>query len=302
MLSMATPGAAALAAPIEVTDDAGHSLRLERPARRIIALYGAFNELLLALGCKEQIAARTEADAHLPGLADLPAVGTHMRPNAELIAARQPDLVLQMRGRGEAALQTEALRGLGLPVLSFDLNSFAQLFRVTELLGRLCGREAEAQALVASWRARLDALARSTAGRPRPRVFYEARYPNLLAAGAGGMVNEVIAAAGGDNVIRAPKKLVRLNEEALLAADPDAYLMQKGPMNPAPAPLAERPHFRGLRAAAPGRSLVVPEDRYARPGPRAIDAAEELAAWLAALDSGDAASAGGTAGKGERNQ
>ena len=36
--------------PVSVRDDTGHEVRLDAPAKRIIALYGAFNELLLALG------------------------------------------------------------------------------------------------------------------------------------------------------------------------------------------------------------------------------------------------------------
>ena len=75
-------------------------------------------------------------------------------------------------------------------------------------------------------------------------------------------------------------KLVRFSEEALIAADPDVYLIQQGPMNPAPTPLTERDHYKGLRAVREGRVLVVDEERFARPGPRALDAAEELAGWL----------------------
>lgn len=278
------PGAAGtLAAPVDVTDDTGHSLRLERPARRIIPLYGAFGEMLLALGCGDRIVARTDADAHIPQLAPLPAVGTHMRPNAELVAALRPDLVLQMSGRGEAALQTEALRRLGVPVLNFEVTSFAQLFGVMERLGRLCGKEARAAALVADWRGRLDALRAASAGTRPWRMFYEARYPNLLAAGRGGIVADIMAAAGGENVVREGRRLARINEEALILADPDVYLVQRGPMNPAPQPLAERPHYQGLRAVREGRTLVVDEALFARPGPRSIEAAELLAAWLKGL-------------------
>ncbi|MDE5879718.1 MAG: ABC transporter substrate-binding protein [Desulfovibrio sp.] len=274
----------ALAAPVEVTDDTGHTLRLERPAQRIIPLYGAFAEMLLALGCGDRLVARTDADAALPELARLPAVGTHMRPNAELVAAAKPDLVLQMSGRGEALLQTEALRKLGVPVLSFEVNSFAQLFRVMEALGRLCGREAEAAALVADWKARLAALAAENAGMRPWRVFYEVRYPNLLAAGRGGIVSEIVEAAGGENVVGEKRKLARLNEEAVLLADPDVYLVQRGPMNPAPQPLSERPHFRGLAAVREGRTLEVDETLFSRPGPRSIEAAEQLARWLKGLE------------------
>ena len=113
-----------------MTDDTGVSVRLDRPATRIIALYGAYSELLLALDARNLLAARTVADAQLPELADLPAVGTHMRPNAELIVAQKPDLVLQLAGRREALLQTEALRKLGVNVLTFEMDSFDKMFGV----------------------------------------------------------------------------------------------------------------------------------------------------------------------------
>ena len=267
-------------APIVITDDTGATVTFAQPVKRVIALYGAFNEIFLALGAGDLLVARTAADGNLPELAALPAIGTHMRPNAELVLAQQPDVVLQLEGRSEAQTQTENLRSLGLKVLTFEVNSFERLFEVTETLGRLAGREDKAQVLVNDWKIRMQALRRRNAGKPVARVFYEVRYPNLLAAGRGGISSEILALAGGENVVNDSKKLVRYSEEALIAADPDAYIIQKGPMNPEPTPLAERDHYRDLRAQRAGRVLVVDEERFARPGPRALDAAEELDSWL----------------------
>ncbi len=266
--------------PIVVSDDTGHEVRLQQPARRVIALYGAFNELLLALGAGDVLAARTVADAAVPGLEHLPAIGTHMRPNAELVVRQSPDLVIQLAGRNEVLLQTENLRALGLDVLVFEMNSFEQMFAVLQKLGRLTGRESEASALVTAWRERLAALETRYADMEPVSVFYEVRYPNLLGAGRGGIVNDMIRRAGGRNVIADEKKLVRFNEEALLASDPDVYIMQRGPMNPEPQPLEQRQHYKSLRAIREGRVLVVDEERFARPGPRAVDAAEELGRFL----------------------
>ncbi len=251
---------------------------MAQPAKRIISLYGAFNEMLLALGAENLIAARTAADNDLPQLARLPSVGTHMRPNAELVVALKPDIVLQMAGRNEAMLQTENLRRLGINTLTFNIDSFHSLFNVMRKLGALAGREEQAEAIIGSWRRRLDGLPKRG---KKPTVYYEAREPNLLAAGQKHMVNAIIEAAGGKNVVAIPKKLARFNEEALILANPEFCLIQKGPMSPTPRPIPERANLKNLACAKSGHNFIVPEKTFARPGPGSVEAAEKLAGILA---------------------
>ena len=265
--------------PVSLDDGRGHAVTLQRPARRIVPLYAAFSGIVSALGAEKTLVARTVADRDA-ARGSLPVVGTHMAPNIERIAALRPDIVLQLVGRKEAARQSDALRALGIPVLDLEMSSFEDLFAVTRLLGRLLDRKDEAEALCARWRTRLDAVAASLAGVAPVRVFYEVRYPNLLAAGRDSIVNDIIERAGGVNVVSQARKLVRFNEEALLVAAPEAYILQRGPMNPAPQPPEQRAHFQGLKAVRQGRVLVVEEERFARPGPASVDAVEELARWL----------------------
>ena len=193
---------------------------------------------------------------------------------------------LPLAGRQEVLTQTEALEAVGIPVLVYEMQSFEQLFAVTRALGRLTGRETRAEALVADWQRRLAVLEQRYAGQPPVRVFYEVRYPNLLAAGRASIVDEIIRHAGGRNVLDAPQKLVRCNEEMLVALDPEAYILQQGPMNPAPQAPAARPHYRGLSAVRSGRVLLVDEHLFARPGPRSVEAAERLARWLHGEEQG----------------
>lgn len=273
------------AEPVAITDDQGTEIRLAAPARRIIALYGAFNEILAAMGLTDRLAARTQADVEPPGIAALPSIGTHMRPNLELILGLAPDLVLQMGGREAASEPVAALRRLGVPTAFFTAGSFAELFAVIERLGALTGEPGRATALTAALTARLDKVAEKVraaraAGATAPRVVYEVRYPNLLAAGRLSLVSEVIERAGGVNPVQGDGKLARLAEEELLRLGPDVYLVQRGPMNPTPIPPAERPHFASLAAVKAGRVHTVDERAFSRPGPRAVEAVEELARIL----------------------
>ncbi len=265
--------ASALAA-ISVTDDQGRQISLDAPASRIIALYGAFNEILADLGREDLLIARTAADDLPASIQAKPSIGTHLRPNAELILGLAPDLVIQLGGRGEALEPVRFLEKRGLNVAVFDLENFEQLFSVMERLGTLTASSDQAAKRIAFMRSE---LARIEAAAPRPRIFFEARYPTLLAAGQGSMASEIIAKAGGENCVAAPDKLVRLGEEELLRLDPDIYLVQEGPMNPRPVPMAERHLFRTLACVKSGQVHVVDQKVFSRPGPRSLEAVRQLA-------------------------
>lgn len=229
--------------------------------------------------------ARTSADRTPASITRLPVIGTHMRPNIEAVLAHRPDLVLQMTGRKEAALPVEALRKHGVRVAVFHASTFAELFSVIRRVGVLTGAEAQAEEMVRGMEARLAALeakvgAKAAQTTERPRVFFEVRSPNMLAAGRSGMVAEIIRRAGGVNCVEERAKFARLSEEEIVRLNPDVYLIQRGPMNPAPLPLTKRPRLRTLAATLAGRAWFVDEHKYSRPGPQSIDAAEELAGLL----------------------
>ena len=264
---------------LEVIDDRGEHIVLRAPAKRVIALYGAFNEILASLGAEGLIVARTKADSLPPTILSLPVIGTHMRPNVELILSLNPDLILQATGRSRALEPVRALERAGLRVAVFDMNSISGLMSSIKRIGRLVGRSKAASVLVAHMEAAIQSLAGSGHHRrgPRPKVFFEVRYPNLLGAGGNNIVNEVIELAGGENCFSGvAKKFVRPNLEAVIDCDPDYYIIQKGPMNPNPGDPRRRPGFMLLRAIRSGHWEVVPEGLFSRPTPRIIDAIREL--------------------------
>lgn len=268
-------------AAVTCTDDSGATISLAAPARRIIALYGAYNEILAGMGLLDRVIARTDADTEPPQLAALPAIGTHMRPNPELVAGLAPDLVLQMEGRKDAGASVAALRALGIPVAVFRVGSFDDLFDTIRRIGIMTGEPGRAEALTQALRSRLDAVAmRIPADTPRPRLMFEVRHPNLLAAGSDSIVDDIITRSGGSNVITAPGRVVRLNEEELLRLDPDVYVYQRGPMNPVPEEPSARAHFAPLKAVRSGHVFMVDERLFSRPGPRSIEAVELLARHL----------------------
>jgi len=261
---------------VQIQDDRGHTVSLAAAPRRIVSLYGGLTETLVALGLGQLIVARTQGDDSLKGI---PTVGTHLQPNVEMILALRPDLVVQ-GGVPKGLPALTRLEANGIPVAMFAPRDFAGLFSVIRRLGALTDRGQAAADLEHAMAEKLTAVARQVAGRSPLRVFFEVRYHNLLAAGRGSLVNDIITRAGGVNILESPQKLTAYSLEALIQADPEVYLIQQGPMNRSPEDIYIRPYFQELQAVRRRRVLVVQESLFSRPGPRSAAAVEQLARFL----------------------
>ena len=279
--AMVTVSQVIAAAEVRITDDLGQVISLREPARRIISLYGAYSEIFFAMGLEDRLVARTRADLFPPAILSKPSVGTHLRPNMELVLGLQPDLVINASGRKYGHEVIRQIEERGFVVASFEPTTFEGLFSVIHRLGILTGSEEAAGRLVKQLRGRLQQLSqRLAATEHRPSVFFEVRYPNLLGAGQQSIVNDVILKAGGINCLPNSKKLVRINIETLVGHNPEVYVVQRGPMNRNPADPKSRPNFRVIKAVEEGRVLFVDEHIFSRPGPRSVEAVERLASFL----------------------
>lgn len=263
-------------ATVQIQDDRGQEISLGAPPQRIVSLYGGLTEILIALGASDRVVARIQGDDTLQ---KIPTVGTHLQPNVEMILALKPDLVVQ-GGVPKGIPALKRLEASGAPVAMFAPHDFPGLFSVIQRLGVLSGRTEAAAALNRGMEERLQEVARRVAGLKNPRVFFEVRYHNLLAAGRGSMVNDIITRAGGQNMVESPQKLTPFGLEALIQAQPEVYVIQQGAMNRSPEDIYTRPYFQELRAVKARRVLVVEESLFSRPGPRSAEAVEQLARFL----------------------
>jgi iron complex transport system substrate-binding protein len=266
---------------VQITDDLGHEVSLREPAKRVIPLYGAFAEMLFAIGAGKEVIARTQADQFPPEIVKLPSVGTHMRPNVEMIIGLKPDLVVQSGSRWDAMGEMSRLQGAGIPVAVFSPTTFQEIFSTIERLGALVGRSDQGRELVVTLQNRMAAVKdRLQDVGERQRVFFEVRPEPLTAAGRGSIVQQNITAAGAENTVKSEKAIVHYSFEALLVTDPDVYIVQRGPMSRNPVAPKNRPHFDQLRSVRKGKVIYVDEYLFSRPGPRCVEAVEQLAREL----------------------
>ncbi|GGC70146.1 ABC transporter substrate-binding protein [Chelatococcus reniformis] len=252
LLVLSMPAASAQT-PIRVTDIVGREVVLAHPARRIVL--GAWVSLdALSLLHPDPVSLLagwaqgganavqpTIMRARFPDIDKVPVVGRDALDtlSVEAILAARPDLVVLSQfdafrygaSGGAPPPVVAQIEAAGIPVVVLDF--FLDPLRHTEpslrALGRLIGREAEAEAFLTFYTRHLDEVRRRVgATTTRPSVFFHAfadRTDCCFSAGPG-TVNEVITLAGGHNigadVLKGP--IGQLSAEYVLAHDPDAYV------------------------------------------------------------------------------
>jgi iron complex transport system substrate-binding protein len=272
--SSATAGAGR--APIELIDADGRTLRLARPARRIVALMPSATETLVALDAVRQLVGRTAYDT-ASSVRHLPLVGRGLDPSTERLVSLRPDLVVAWE-EGRNGRVRHDLEAAGIPVLSLRAQDTADVFRNIEQLGRVSGRDGTAAAFAARLRRELADVAASVAGVRRPTVFYVVWNNPPLTAGPRTFIGQILSLAGGTSIFSdVADSWPTVGLEDVVRRQPDVIVLPTGEMSRDNiSQLRLLPGWSDLRAIRAGRVVRLPADLLNRPGPHLAEAARAL--------------------------
>ncbi len=240
---------------------------------RIVVLYAPASSIIKALGAGDRVVGRTRTDRTFPEAVN---VGSHLRPNIELIKALRPDLIIAGSRR---AFPDEMAERFEATLFRYDPRTLEDIFNDVLVIGRLLGRQVRAEAIVKGLRDKLSHLVPLSY---TPTVVYEVSAHPLKVAGQRSIVTEIINLAGGRNLINVKRKHVLLSPEQVLALRPDVYIYQEGPMNRSPEMPLSRAYFKGLKV----KVLKVKELEFARPGLNVVEAILKLNRWFKSLEDG----------------
>ena len=232
---------------------------------RILAISPHVCEMLAAVGASAEIVGISDYCDYPAALADHPVVANHSRLFAEAALRLQPTLAVVHNG---ALPGLEALRAQGCRVIVSHPRRLADIFADIERLGELTGHGMEAEGVVRELRERLAAI---QANDHRPRVFFEVWSDPLMGEGGKSFVNEVLKAAGGDNVFAGTEvESMRLGVEAVVRANPEIIIVPayNGDID------ERRAFWRDWLPTA--RVVSVHPDIVNRPGPRIVEGIAEL--------------------------
>lgn len=196
---------------------------------RLIALFGDITEIVYALGAQEHLVARDTSSIYPPEAEALPNLGFAGSLNVEAILGFEPTLIIGTAMAGPPEV-LEQLRQAGVEVLIIaDLISLDAPQMKIRLVGEALGIPETAEALAVDTEKRMQAVIANAENDAPLRVMhvYIRRGGLQLVSGEGNHAQVIIEAAGGVDAA-AEAGIVGwqpLTPEALVAADPDVYLV-----------------------------------------------------------------------------
>jgi iron complex transport system substrate-binding protein len=243
-------------------------------APRLVSLTPSATEVVAALGATSWLVGVDDYSTFPPEVAQLPKVGSFLVPNLETIVALSPTLVIVDDVHSQAA---GALNDAGVATVACAIHALPDVKAALRTVGARIGKTAEAEAAVEAIDA---ALERGAAQRParRPRVLAvidreAGGLGNLVCAGPGSWIDELLAVIGGDNVLLAAGvRYPKISAEEVLRARPDVILDLSYAARQSIAP------WRALDvpAVTAGRVRAIDAPFLIAPSPRVADALTKL--------------------------
>ncbi|HBU69246.1 MAG TPA: hypothetical protein DEE98_02560 [Elusimicrobia bacterium] len=198
---------------------------------RIVSLAPSVTKSVMLLGSSSKLAGITTFCPDPSGSIDK--IGTVLEPNIEKIVSLKPDLVIASK-EGNLPGPVEKLRKLGIKVYVMDAyRNFDDICLSFIELGKVIGREAEAEKIVTNSKARIDAVKKKTLTLSRPAIFWEIGAQPLYTVSDKSFVNDFIEFAGANNIFAdMPIAYPQVSREEVLVRNPDMiFIVMMGDIN-----------------------------------------------------------------------
>jgi len=255
-----------------VTDDLGREVKIPQKIDRAVSLAPNLTEDVFAVGAGDRLVGVTTYCDYPEAAKKIQKVGDTLNPNIETIVALKPQIVLV-----STASQLEAFSKIladnGIAVYITNPKSLDDIFKDLAQLGDIFGTQDTAAKVVGDLTDRVATITRAAAGKMPVRVFVQISKEPLFTIGKQAFVTEIVKRARGESVTaNIETAYPNLSKETALALAPDVIILSDSPDNQEP-----NDAFKDSPAVKNARVFRVNADLLSRPGPRLVDALEQIA-------------------------
>jgi iron complex transport system substrate-binding protein len=253
--------------------------------QRIVSISPTSTEVLFAVGAGTQVVA-VDDQSNFP--ADAPVTDlSGFTPNVEAIASFDPDLVILSFDPGDVIAGLEAL---DIPVILHPTAvTIADAYVQWEQVGAATGNLSDAESVVATTRASIDAAIATVPDAADTLAYYYELDPTFYSVTSGTFVGELFALTGMSNIADPADPdgygFPQLTAEYIIEQNPELiYLADTKCCGQSIDTVGERPGWNTLDAVVNGAVVELDDDIASRWGPRIVVLVDDIVLSLLALE------------------
>lgn len=269
------------AGPYTVVDDRGVEVTFDKVPQTVISLQPSNTEILFELGVGDQIIGATEYDTYPEDAKKIERVSDTMTVNSERIIELNPDVVFAYT-IGEKA-QVEQLENAGLKV--FVIQSASKVEDIYGDIGQIAevmGVKKEGDQVVADIKSQIAAVEEKVATLDKKKkVYFEiSPSPDIWSIGSDTFQQELITAAGVENIYKDQKGWFAVTEEDVITRNPEAIITSVNYTEDPKGEILARKGWSDISAIQNKEVYQLNPDILDRPGPRIGEAVELIATTI----------------------
>ncbi len=244
--------------------------------KKVVSLAPSVTETIFALGLGDRLVGVTTYCDYPPAAKRLPKIGSFTNPSLEAIVAKQPDLVIGVRGATDPAKARE-MKALGLGVELLSVTSLADILDSMTTIARLLGAPDAGKELTGRINSQIQNVKKRLRYVTLRSVLLVVGIRPLVAVGQKNFIDELITLAAGRNIAgSASQPWLNLPEEFVVAERPEV-IIEAGMGSERDESHKRWQDLASIPAVQQGHVYSYGSDKILRPGPRVGEALEELA-------------------------
>lgn len=275
--------------PLTVVDDAGRKIVIKKKPERLACVSGTYLNTIYQIGGTAYIRSDSSGGGTIPEEAkDMISVGNTVNVNVELLMANAPDLVICQKGLHDMlAAQLVAAR---IPTLVLEMKGYEDVIHDIGLIGTVIDRQKEAEDCVDSLKTRVKAITSKIPEKKLTAVILYATSSDVSVKLDNSIAGDVAKLLGIKNIASGIKPEMAgadyspFSLETIVAAEPDIVLVTTMVSSREQAEtrirrdLESNPGWNGLKAVREGKIYYLPQSYFLyNPGTRYDLALEYMA-------------------------
>lgn len=264
--------------PYTVVDDRGQEVTFEEVPEKIVSLQPSNTEILFELGVGDQIIGASEYDTYPEEALKIERVTDSMTVNTERIIELNPDVVFAYTTGEEA--QIDQLESAGLKVFVIQsATSINDVYGDIEQMAEVMGVEKEGKQVVEEIQSQIATVQEKTKSiEQKKKVYFEiSPAPDIWSIGSGTFQQEMIEAAGVENIYADQQGWFAVTEEDLITRNPEAIVSTVNYIEDPKGEILAREGWSTISAVQNKEVYLLNADIMDRPGPRIGEAVEMIA-------------------------